>query len=258
MIFDRRSVLKALALAPAAFLRRSPLLQALVPPDDKTADNLVHIYLVGLFLMEFQQSQYSQQQDQPTDLVLVTPNFHHHKFFTVDLKTWKHGDLPEYINLWDRLKPGSAYEFCEENLRFPANVVSNGYLLHPESPGKHDHKCTIVLPKPSAITVCHSQPLHCFDPKQSSKVGLAIQKAAADANVKCLGSVTHLHYQPQDGVDPFKIAYVALHRPMTPGTVNGALRACKHACGQGFDLQMQTLPASGSDKCPSGDCLAGC
>jgi hypothetical protein len=229
MIFDRRSVLKALAVAPA-FFARSTLVEALGRQNDQPGDNMVHIYLVGLFLMEFQNA----------DLVLATPQYHHHKYFEWDGKS-SVTELAEYINLWDRVKPGSIYEFSPQNLKFKSDLISNGYLLHPESPSKYKHRCTIVLPRPYAISAEFPRPVADFDPEQTSKIGAAIKKEAADAGVECLGSVTHLQYEPADKIDPFTKAYLVLHYPLKRATVNGALRAARKVCGQAFDLQMHTV-----------------
>lgn len=238
MVINRRSLLKMMLIAPAAF-QASPVLEALCRANDQPADNMVHIYLVGLFVMEFQDR----------GLVLVTPQFDHHEFFTFDFDGHPHGTLDEYINLWDRLKPGSIYEFSPQNLKFQASLISNGYLLHPESPHEHKHRCTIVLPKPDAISAEIQQPVCNFDPDSKSTVGAAIKKEATDANVKCFGSVTHLQYQPQDGVNPFRIAYVALHKPLTRDTVNDALNTVKPVCGQGWDVQMHSILTSNSGNC---------
>ena len=230
MVFDRRSVLKALAVVPATFFRHSPLLEALSRPNDQPADNMVHIYLVGLFLMEFQDA----------DLVLATPKYRHHKCYE-----WDGGssvtELAEYINLWDRVKPGFISQFSPQNLKFRSDLISNGYLLHPESPSKYKHRCTIVLPQPNAIEALNPQPVACFDPNPTSKIGAAIVKEATDGGVQCLGSVTHLQYEPAKA--PFTKAFLVLHFPLTRGTVNGALRAARNVCGKGFDLQMRSVNA---------------
>ena len=244
---DRRSLLKMLAIAPLGFAS-SPLLDALVQLDDQPPDNMVHILLVGLFLMEFQDA----------DLVLATPQYRHHKCYEWDGKSTV-TELPEYINLWDRVKPGSIYQFSPQNLKFKSDLISNGYLLHPESPSKHKHRCTIVLPTPYAITAELAQPIGDFDPEPSSKIGTAIKKEAADAGVECLGSVTHLQYQPADKVDPFTKFYLVLHYPLNRRTVNGALHAARNVCGQGFDLQMRTVNTlshtggSAPKSCPGSD-----
>jgi len=213
MVMQRRSFVKGLAATPAMFLTPHSALANL----NASVDDTVDIYLFGLFLMEFQGE----------NLVLVTPKYEHHRFCIVysDLGYEK---MPEYINLWDRLLPGKKDRFCDENLKFPAKAIANnGYVLDPNNPNKHKHRCTMVLPKPSDITVQIQQDSTLFHPEPQSSIGKLIQKEAG----KKLGSVTHLQYKSRTGKSS-AFAYVVSHHPLSLHTVNGALRSARNPCGQ--------------------------
>lgn len=241
MNLDRRSVLKTLAIASATLLKPPPSTAG----RGNGFDNTVYISLLGLFLMEFQGD----------DLVLVTPKYHHHDFCIVKSDGTR-ADMPEYINLWDQLVPGSQDKFDAKSLKFPASAITkNGYALDPSNPSKHKHRCTMVLPKPSKIRILGEQDLTEFTPKPG-KIGDYIKQGATEHK---LGFITQLEYQSRSS-QPYSFAYLALHRPLTLGTVNAALRAARNPCGKGFDLQMSAIKKSscsgmGANKCPDWDQL---
>jgi hypothetical protein len=236
MPVSRRGLLKTLAIAPATLFIPLPSMAA----TGRGFDSTVNIFLLGLFMMEFQGD----------DLVLVTPKYHHHDFCIVKSDGTR-AEMPEYINLWDQLVPGSQDKFDAKNLKFPASALqNNGYVLDPNNPSKHKHRCTMVLPKPSQITVLGEQDISEFTPKPG-KIGDYIKQGATEHK---LGFITQLQYQSRNG-QPYSFAYLALHRPLTLGTVNEALRAARNPCGQGFDLQMSAIKTSncggmGANKCP--------
>jgi hypothetical protein len=225
MQFDRRFVLKALAVSPASLLASSTLSMSGCSPG------CVDIYLFGLFLMEFQGD----------NLVLVTPQYDCHKFCVVYSDKW--ADMPEYVNYWDRLKAGTTSSFNPHNLKFPASAIRDtGFVLDPSSPTHRKHRCTMMLPWPESIEVGHVQRYNDFHPCPKSNIGTLIKQ---EANSQDLGSITRLRYKSKDGTC-WTEWYAVMHNPLTLETVNRGLAAARTACGDSpygerFDLQMERL-----------------
>jgi len=226
MAVDRRSLLKALALAPAMFTGGRTVAEGLLPSSGKA---LFKIHLFGLFIMEFQGD----------NLILVTPQYHNHEYCLLRYDSKEIQDLPEYIALWDKLTPGSIKEFPPKSFTFPADLItSKPYAMDPTTPHKHKHRCTMVLPKPCLITVNNFQDSGLFDPKPG-RVGDWIKKE--NNAISQRGSRTTLTYESRDG-SPGWYAYFSIHHHLNLCTVNSALRSVRHVCGDGFDLQLQSLP----------------
>jgi hypothetical protein len=235
MPMDRRSLLKAMACTPVLSLLSFPRQSLLA---DYT-DGYVAIRFVGLFFMEFQKNH----------LIVATPQYKHHEFCIFD-KNGKCCPMPEIV-VPDDLATGQRSSFEDENLQFPASLLSDGFVVNYQTPGQHKHRCTMILPRPEKICVDELNDASKFRPKKGGKIGeqiLANVKPTTGGKPPKLAASTILLYKPIN-VPAYSVTYFAAHRgyPTVHG-VNCALKAARHVCGSRFDLQMECIPPQSAMK----------
>lgn len=231
MAIDRRSVLKALALAPAFPLAQSSFANLLLssPPSPTS----VYILLHGMFFMEF-------SGGNPQQLYVVSPNHSPHHFCVAQ----SGGALQKIgrdINLVAKLKQGSTVSFPPAVPQFSKSLIGSSGPV-----AATNYRCKMILPAPKNIFGLRTDTKNNFLPVPTSNVGQAILNSTG----RQLATITCLEYDPgSDGA--YVENYYAEHkwRP-SPHDANAALVAAKDICGSNFDLQFVEKPGTSFPPAP--------
>lgn len=222
MAINRRSLLKALAAAPALPLFRLSILSALAGEARPYGG---YILLHGMFFLEFFDNK----------LYVATPVHSGHKFHKRP-----HGqaflDLQRDIDLTGQLLSGNVFTFPTELPQFSGDLISQrpgGIVL----PSATTYQCRIKLPLPKYIFAYRTDKKSNFRPDRNTAIGDAIFKNAGPR----VATITCLQYETGASA-PFVDSYYAEHcgKPLL-SEVNQALADAQSLLGPKFKLQMKDV-----------------
>jgi hypothetical protein len=236
MAIDRRTLLKALAAAPAVPLFQSTIVKALA---SEGAPYSIYFLFHGMFFFEFVNNA----------LYVATPNHPPHKFYTR-----RHGqgfmDLQKDIDLTKgQLTPGNITVFPTEIPQFPRALISGSPVL----PSAATYRCKIILPLPKYIFAYRTDAKSNFHPDISTKIGEAVFKATGPR----VATITCLQYDPGKNGPSVDSFYAEHCGKASPTAVNQALTDAQSLLGNRFNLQMQPFgvgdaPEDADDALPDG------